>query len=41
MSANRNAQLRVIHVARRTLGLDEAAYRDLLRRLTGKDSAGA
>lgn len=30
-----------IHLAAKELGLDEAAYRDVLRQLTGKDSAGA
>lgn len=35
----RTRQLAAIHAARRELGLDEDAYRDLLERLTGARSA--
>lgn len=33
--------LAAVHLARKQLGLDEAAYRDVVRRVTGVDSAGA
>lgn len=33
--------LKIIHVARRELGLDDATYRALLQRVTGKDSLRA
>ncbi|MEN5317587.1 regulatory protein GemA [[Pseudomonas] hibiscicola] len=34
----RRAQIAKIHLAATQLGLDDATYRDLLRRVTGKDS---
>jgi len=37
---NRRAMLAKIHVARKQLALTEDSYRDLLRRITGQDSAG-
>lgn len=40
-SPARNKLLSAIHAAKRRLGLDDATYRDMLERLTGKRSAGA
>jgi len=37
----RNQQLARIHLAKKTLGLDESTYRALLQRVTGKDSSAA
>lgn len=37
----RRSQLARIHAAAKQLGMDEATYRALLRRVAGKDSAGA
>lgn len=37
----RTSALAKIHLAKRDLGLDDAAYRGLLQRVTGKRSAGA
>lgn len=38
---NRLAMLAKVHVARKQMGLDEPAYRGVLTRVTGHDSAGA
>ncbi len=38
---NRKAELAKIHAAKRTLKLTDESYRDRLRRITGKESAGA
>lgn len=40
-SPARNKLLSGIHAAKKRLGLDDATYRDMLERLTGKRSAGA
>ena len=37
----RSQQLARIHVAKKTLGLDDATYRALLQRVVGKDSCAA
>lgn len=37
----RRAQIAKIHVAVTQLGMDDSTYRDLLRRVTGKDSSAA
>lgn len=37
----RRSMLAKIHVAKKQLALDEEAYRDVVRRVTGRDSAGA
>ena len=37
---SRRAQLAMVHIARKDLGLDEDTYRDVLERVTGKRSAG-
>ncbi len=39
-AANTNALKAKIHIAKNELGLDEATYRELLMRVTGKDSCG-
>lgn len=39
-AANTNALKAKIHIAKNELGLDEATYRDVLMRVTGKDSCG-
>lgn len=39
LDSPRNRALAKIHIAKNELGLDDATYRDLLTRLTGKDSA--
>lgn len=39
-AANTNALKAKIHIAKNELGLDEATYRDMLMRITGKDSCG-
>jgi phage gp16-like protein len=39
--SNRRAMLAKIHVARKQLGWDEPTYRDVLRRVTGADSAAS
>lgn len=36
---SRRAQLAMVHIARKDLGLDEDTYRDVLERVTGKRSA--
>lgn len=36
----KHALLAKIHIAKKELGLDDVAYRALLKRVTGKDSAG-
>jgi len=36
----RNGRLARVHIARKELALDEAAYRAVLTRITGRDSAG-
>lgn len=38
-ACDRAAMLAKIHIARKQLGLTEEAYRDVLRRVTGKESA--
>ena len=40
MARHNSAALAKIHIAKKDLGLDEATYRSLLLRMTGKDSAG-
>lgn len=39
--AQRRADLAKIHIAKKELGLDEAAYREMLASVTGHDSAAA
>ena len=39
MAANRTVMISKLHVARKQMALDEATYRALLLRVTGKDSA--
>ena len=39
MPANKNPLLAKIHIAKAQLGLDDDMYRDIVRRITGKDSA--
>jgi phage gp16-like protein len=40
-AADRRAMLAKIHVAKKQLALTDDSYRDLLRRITGQDSAAA
>lgn len=37
---NRKTMLATVHIARKQLGLDEDAYRDVLERVTGRRSSG-
>ena len=39
MTANKNPLLAKVHIAKAQLGLDDEQYRDILRRVTGKESA--
>jgi phage gp16-like protein len=41
MSADRRPMLAKIHVAKKQLALTDDSYRDLVKRITGVDSAGA
>lgn len=38
-NANKKAMIAKIKIAQKQLGLDDGAYRDLLKRITGKDSS--
>lgn len=39
MTANKNPLLAKVHIAKAQLGLDDEQYRDIVRRVTGKESA--
>ena len=39
ITAKKKALLAKIHIAKKDLGLDDGTYRDVLRRITGKDSS--
>ncbi len=39
MTADKRPLIAKIHIAKTQLGLDEEQYRDILRRVTGKESA--
>src|ERR1700728_3460402 len=38
-ASDRRGMLAKVHIAKKDLGLDEAAYRDVVLRITGRDSA--
>lgn len=40
MPPARNPRIAKVHIARKEMGLDEASYRAVLARVTGRDSAG-